>query len=142
MQWERIVAELEVSVSEQALPRGWWGAYSQADHSIILAEGLGFIQRRSTLAHECGHAYYRHLGSDPKQERQASVWAAKRLIDESEFIDALRTTDDFLGLAHLLSVMPSDVATYVSALSPLEKLLIREIVERSAPLTCFDEMVG
>lgn len=139
MQWESVVSDLGVTVEQQLLPYGWWGAYSWERHSIILRPDLGPIQRRSALAHECGHAFFRHRGTEPKQERQASVWAARRLIDESEFIDALRTTDDFVGVAHLLGVMPSDVTTYVSTLSPLEKLLLRELVDRSAPLAQREE---
>lgn len=140
MHWERIVAELGVTVREQALPNGWWGAYSAVEHLIVLAPELGYVQRRSTLAHECGHAFYRHVGAARKQERQASVWAVKRLIDQSEFIDALRTADDCLGLAYQLSVLPSDVAIYISALSPLERLLIRELGEHNAPLAMFSEL--
>lgn len=142
MQWEEIVADLGVSVLERSLPPGWWGAYSAADHSIVLSPDLGFVQRRSTLAHECGHAYYRHIGTAAKQERQASVWAARRLIDQSEFIDAVRTAEDCLSLAHQLAVLPADVVTYASTLSPLERLLLREIVDRSAPLTIFDKLTG
>ncbi|MBQ1444112.1 MAG: ImmA/IrrE family metallo-endopeptidase [Renibacterium sp.] len=142
MQWEEVAADLGVTVQEGRLPHGWWGAYSAAEHSIVLAPELGFVQRRSTLAHECGHAFYRHVGAGRKQERQASVWAVRRLIEQSEFIDALRLADDCLELAHQLSVLPSDVAVYVSTLSPLERLLIREIVERNAPLAGLGELAG
>lgn len=142
MQWEEVVAELGVTVRQQSLPNGWWGAYSAAEHSIVLSPELGFVQRRSTLAHECGHAFYRHVGTARKQERQASVWAVRRLIDQSDFFDALQLVDDCLGLAHQLLVLPSDVATYVSALSPLERLLIREMLEHNAPLAIFDEVAG
>lgn len=66
---EALAAELEVTITEGALPFGWWGAYDSQRHQIVLLPSLGPVQLRSTLAHGLGHAYYRHDGIIGKQER-------------------------------------------------------------------------
>lgn len=129
MYWGEMVERLGVAVTEDPLPYGWWGLYMVEHHLIILSPDLGPVQRKSTLAHECGHAYYRHDGTTQKQETQASRWAAKRLISESDFIDALRITDECRGLAQILGVMPTDVETYFASMTKIEKMLIRQMLE-------------
>lgn len=129
MYWAEVVESLGVSVTEDRLPYGWWGLYLVEHHLIVLSPELGPVQKKSTLAHECGHAYYRHDGTSQKEECQASRWAVKRLINESEFIDALRITDECRGLAQILGVMPTDVETYVASLTKIEKMLIRQMLE-------------
>lgn len=128
MDLERIVGELGVTVRAGRLPEGWWGSYNHITHEITMRPRLGGLQRRSTLAHELGHAYYRHECSTPQTERQASVWAARRLIRASEFIDACRQDDTAHGIAHILGVLPRDVKNYVTTLTPAETLLIRQII--------------
>lgn len=128
MHLDLIAADLGVGIREGILPSGWWGAYSHQHHSITLLPGLPPIQYRSTLAHELGHAFYRHRGIDPRYEWQASVWAARQLIDHDRFIEATLGADRVAGVASILEVMPSDVDTYVRALSSrdrrhLDKLL-------------------
>lgn len=129
MYWAEVAERLGVSITEDRLPHGWWGLYMVEHHLIFLSPELGPVQRKSTLAHECGHAYYRHDGTNKKQECQANRWAAKRLINETDFIDALRITDEYRGLAQILGVMPTDVETYVSTMRKIEKMLIRQILE-------------
>lgn len=128
MDIDRIVGELGVTVRTGTLPNGWWGAYNQQKHEIILRPRLGALQRRSTLAHELGHAQYMHAGSTPFNERQASIWAARRLIQASAFIDASTISDTAQGIAHILGVLPRDVTNYVSTLTTAETLLIRQII--------------
>ncbi|MCQ1951578.1 ImmA/IrrE family metallo-endopeptidase [Arthrobacter sp. zg-Y859] len=117
MHLDLIAADLGVGIREGILPGGWWGAYSHQHHSITLLPGLPPIQYRSTLAHELGHAHYRHRGSIPKYEWQASVWAARQLIDHDRFMAAVLEADRVAGVASILEVMPTDVDTYVRALS-------------------------
>ncbi len=125
MDFERYIAETGVTVTTGRLPDGWWGAYDYYDHKIILRSRLGGTQRRSTLAHELGHAFYNHKGTTQRQEREASMWAARRLIQAEAFIDAIRVCEHRTGIAQILAVMPADVDAYMSTLSPNEILHIR-----------------
>ncbi|GAA5229209.1 ImmA/IrrE family metallo-endopeptidase [Arthrobacter cryoconiti] len=128
MDIDMLVGDLGVTVDTGPLPKGWWGAYDRTGHAIILRHGLAPIQRKSTLAHELGHAWYQHVRGDKKAERQASVWAARRLIKAGAFIDALHQTQTAQGTAHILGVLPRDITTYISTLTPAETLLIRQII--------------
>jgi hypothetical protein len=125
---DMLIAQLGVSVVEGDLPDGWWGAYDADTHTITMLPKLAYIQWNSTLYHELGHAYYRHEGNCAKQERQASVWAARRLIKARDFIDANRLYHSVQEVAHYLSVMPEDVDTYISTLSPAEIVLIQQLI--------------
>lgn len=124
MDIDRYITETGVTVTTGTLPAGWWGAYDHRDHKIILRKRLGATQRRSVLAHELGHAYFGHKGSTLVQEREASQWAARRLIDATEFLDAIRVCEYRTGVAQLLHVMPSDVDAYLSTLTEQEKMLV------------------
>jgi hypothetical protein len=128
MDLDKLVGELGVTVTTGPLPNGWWGAYSASTHTITLRPRLGALQRRSTLFHELGHAYYRHDKLCIKAERQASVWAARRLIKQSAFIDACRVARTAQGIAHILGVLPRDVENYRTTLTPAEALLLRQII--------------
>lgn len=112
MRIERWVDILGVTVVERPCPYGWWGFYDPARHEVTLRPGLGAVQRRSTLAHELGHAYYRHWGTMPKQERQASDWAVRVLILPTEFESAIRIFDGVAAVANELNVLPRDVRHY------------------------------
>lgn len=128
MDFEKIIAETGVKVVTGDLPRGWWGAYDWRDHRITLRPRLGVVQYDSTLAHELGHAWHMHKGTTPRQERQASIWAVRRLIRASAFIDALRVSEHRTGIAQILGVMPSDVDTYILTLTPNEILFVRNLL--------------
>lgn len=128
MHIEQIVADLGVTVRTGKLPDGWWGSYNHTHHEIVLRPRLGALQKRSTLAHELGHAFHRHAGSTLFNERQASIWAARSLITDQAFIDACSVTDTAQGMAHILGVLPRDVHTFISALTPAEIDRISDIV--------------
>lgn len=128
MDIDQIVGEIGVTVRTGRVPDGWWGSYNYAKHEIVLHPRLGPLQRRSTLAHELGHAQYMHAGSTPFNERQASVWAATTLITEEAFIDACKVAETAQGMAHVLSVLPRDVRTYISTLTPAEIDRITDII--------------
>lgn len=130
MDFERYITETGVTVTTGHLPAGWWGAYNYHEHKIILRARLGATQRRSVLAHELGHAWYQHKGSTVAQEREASMWAARRLIVAEDFIDAVRVCEHRTGIAQLLSVMPADVDNYMACLSPADVQFIRDIVSK------------
>ena len=129
MKLDIIAADLGVSLREGSLPHGWWGAYDHRTHTITLLPNLGPIQYRSTLAHELGHAHYRHSGSTPRTERQASQWAARQLISQEAFMDAAYGADTTSGVAAILEVMPGDVETYIETLDVWEVLEVMDILQ-------------
>lgn len=128
MNTDLIAGELGVTVRTGRLPDGWWGAYNHISHEIVLRPRLGALQRRSTLYHELGHAYYRHAASTPFTERQASLWAARNLIHEEAFIDACQISNTAQGMAHTLGVLPRDVTAYIDALTPDEITRLSDII--------------
>ena len=85
------------------------GVYLHDHHTILLDNELAPIQRRSTLMHELGHAYYRHPQSSARTEREASEWAARALIRPCELLKLSRIYDDLESVAHELGVLPRDV---------------------------------
>lgn len=128
MDIDGIIWELKVTVRTGPVPEGWWGSYNHREHEIVLRPRLGALQLLSTLAHELGHAFYRHGGSTQFNERQASVWAARHLIPHSAFVDACKVSDTAQGMAHFLGVLPRDVNTYIGTLTPGEINAISDIV--------------
>ena len=88
------------------------GAYLHDHHAILLDEELAPIQRRSTLMHELGHAYYGHPRSTTRTEREASEWAARALIRPCEIWKLSRMYDDPQAIAHELGVLPRDVVHF------------------------------
>ena len=69
------------------LPAGVHGAWLPHLDLIVLADGLHPTRERCTLAHELGHAHYRHPAcrGDVRLERQADRWAANLLISPAEY---------------------------------------------------------
>lgn len=128
MDIERMIWELGVRVEEAELPYGWWGRYDARQHLIQMRPSLSPLQFTSTMVHECGHAFYRHEGTMPRQEKQANHWACRRLINQSEFVDALQQTDDKVAIAHLIQVLPRDVQNYVDSLTKIERLLLTQML--------------
>lgn len=108
--------DLDVVVRETEMPFGLWGAYHDASGMILLQRGIAPLQRRSTLAHELGHAFYRHEGTTPRQEHDASQWAARVLIKRADFMAATAVFDSPIAVAHELHVLPVDVEAYAAFL--------------------------
>jgi len=77
---------------EDFLPVGWMGAYSLASRSIHLLRGMAPRQKICVLAHELGHAHYRHARSDMANEWHADKWAAQKLITPEAFVSATQIT--------------------------------------------------
>jgi hypothetical protein len=67
---------------------------------------------RSTLAHECGHAFYGHNCTSPAGERQARKYAATLLIDPEEYARLERINPDQHWLAEEFSVTPRIIFDY------------------------------
>lgn len=123
------IAEFGVTVREGVLPEGWWGSYDHRQHEIILLPDLGTGQLRSTLAHELGHAYYRHKGNTELGEEQARAWAAQRLIESDTFSEAAKAGNWAGMVAKRLGVMPSDAVWFLRSMSDDEWLAIREMLD-------------
>lgn len=118
--------EMGVEIITGELPNGWWGAYCHKTHRIFLSSLLDADQRRSTLAHELGHANCRHRGSTPAAEAEAARYAARLLITP-EKLGAAAVAVNWVGImANYLGVMPSDVSAFYASLSPAEMGMYRE----------------
>lgn len=104
---------LGVRVVEASLPGNLCGFYDHKLHSICLDSTMSPIQRNSTLMHELGHAFYRHSACTPRWEREASIWAARQLVDEDEFVSAMRLFEGSVAVANELGVLPRDIDFYV-----------------------------
>lgn len=109
---ERWITRLGVVVFEAECPGEWWGFYDPLTHAIVLRPDLAPLQRLSTLAHELGHAYYRHEGTTPRNEAEASEWAARALIRPCEFHRAAQVHDSPEAVANELNVLPRDVVNF------------------------------
>jgi hypothetical protein len=125
----QVADELGVTVLRAQLPAGWWGSYERKTHTITIHPLATGIQFRSAFAHELGHAYYRHRGSTPRSERQASDWASNFLIERAAFIECLAFCESIQAIAHALGVLPSDVENYIRNLTPSDRACMAEVVE-------------
>ena len=87
------------------------GQADEFDHVITISPGP-LVQMRSTLAHECGHAFYGHNCTSPAGERQARKYAATLLIDPEEYARLERINPDQHWLAEEFSVTPRIIFDY------------------------------
>jgi len=81
----RRAAEEGLTVHACRLPPGLLGCYEPDASRIWFDLGLTPAERRSVIAHELGHHYYRHRESTPSNERAADRYAAAMLIDPAEY---------------------------------------------------------
>lgn len=83
---------------------------------IVIRLGLTMAQARWVLAHECGHAFYRHRcgGARVKDsaERQAHAYAARLLIDPVEYARLEAINHDQHWLAEEFSVHVDAIWAY------------------------------
>lgn len=70
------------------------------------------FKMRSTLAHECGHAFYGHNCTQPSFERQARKYAATLLIDPIEYARLEAINPDQHWLAEEFGVTPRIIFDY------------------------------
>lgn len=126
MGYEQMAEATGVRIVHKRPPNGGWGCRDPDRRRILLHPDLGHIQRRSTAWRELGHAHYKHVGCNPKQELQARAWAARHLIRTRAFIDAAQITDDLISIAHRLQVMPDDVKAWEKSLTLDELIHMRK----------------
>ncbi|MCK2024614.1 ImmA/IrrE family metallo-endopeptidase [Microbacterium sp. kSW2-24] len=95
-----------------ALPERIRGLYDHEERRIYLNLRLTPFERRSTLAHELGHAHYGHDCTSPRGEKQARSYAAGLLIDPEEYERLERINPDKHWLAEEFSVTPQIIHDY------------------------------
>jgi len=96
------------------------GQTDALERVITLNLGLTHPEQRSTLAHECGHAYFGHDCTDPVAERRARKYAATLLIDPSEYARLERINPDRHWLAEEFAVTVDIIDDYEDlCLTPL-----------------------
>lgn len=129
----RALTDTVLSIEEVPSGNGW---YSPAYDVILLRPGLRQVERRCTLAHELGHRRLGHAGicGTPdagrltrRQEQHADRWAARRLIDLEDLVDAGRWTGCRREAADELWVTEHMLGVRMDGLHPSERgLLERE----------------
>jgi IrrE N-terminal-like domain len=133
MGYEEKAEELGVTIIDGYPPNGWWACYDPDTHTILRHVEMAALQRRSSTWHELGHAYFRHVGCNPRQEAQASMWAARHLISPDAFVGAAQIDDDLVSIAHRLFVLPRDVRNFVKSLTTDEMLMLRKRIGWGTP---------
>lgn len=118
MDLEVFAADLGVSITEAPTVNGHWGEYLDDLRLIVLTPGLGPAQYRSTLAHELGHAFYRHTATIPLWERQADAFAASILLTQEDVAQAAIFHETTEGIAAELGVLPWVVETHYEMRNP------------------------
>lgn len=114
MHLELVAARLGCRVTTGMPVLGDWGEYDSSTHTITLHPALSGIQRKATLAHELGHAAYRHDRTTVTTERAADEFAHWLLIPYCSFLRATQAHESLQGVAHELEVLPSLLVSYAS----------------------------
>src|SRR5690625_620138 len=91
---------------------GHWGEYDVTRHEIRLHPELIGIQARAVLAHELGHAAYRHETSSVQNEREADDLGDWLRIPFCGFLRATQLYPTAQEVAHELDVLPGDIRRY------------------------------
>lgn len=115
MDLDKLADALGVTVAETPhLDDGLNGQYLHHRRLILLHQGLDPWTRKSTLAHELGHAYYGDdIHGDPRMERRADQFAAQILITPDMYKNAEKLHDGHTGaIAYELGVTPHLVKTW------------------------------
>lgn len=106
MDLDLFAAQRGVAIVEGQPEGGAWGTYCADSHTITLLSGLGPTQRRTTLAHELGHAVHRHRGHSIEQEKTADAYATWLLFGACHFFKAAQGAEHIEAVAADLGVMP------------------------------------
>jgi Zn-dependent peptidase ImmA (M78 family) len=138
----RAADQLLMFMSDE-LPSGnaWW---SPAYDVIYLRKGILQVERRCALAHELGHRALRHNGQcrhpdaariGQRNERDADVWAASRLITVEDLADALRWTSCPVQAAEELWVTRRLLEVRLARMSVPERRRLGELLKGSTEET-------
>ncbi|MDJ1132431.1 ImmA/IrrE family metallo-endopeptidase [Streptomyces iconiensis] len=89
--------------------RDTWGVWSHSRRKIVIASGLSTVQERCVLAHEVEHVLAGHDGCATgvlavRQERDADLEAARKLVAISDLCEVAQWADEIRLAAHDLRV--------------------------------------
>jgi hypothetical protein len=102
-----LCADQGIEVRWQDLGDTRRGEFRSRDNTIVISPRLTARQAVACLAHELGHAHYRHECSSPTNERRAWEFAAALVITPAEYAAAeARVGHDVAALAIELAVTP------------------------------------
>lgn len=99
--------------------------YYDGETGLALIENkLNSVDKKCILAEEIGHHYTSYgnilnmkYASSRKQEHKARVWGAKKLISQSDFLEAIRLYDCASDQANALEVNMETLETYISTIT-------------------------
>ncbi|WP_144795740.1 ImmA/IrrE family metallo-endopeptidase [Microbacterium paludicola] len=100
----RFAASLGIELHASHLPEDVLGYYSPDESRIYFDLQLTPNERRTTIAHELGHAHYGHRCDTSRNELQADKYAATLLINPAEYADLETINPDRHFLADELAV--------------------------------------
>lgn len=83
---------------------GKFGLYDSTRDQIRIDPRLSLAQKRSTLAHELGHAFYRHDCTTALAEAQAWKRGSGLAVDPDEYMAAARVYDSTALIARELTL--------------------------------------
>lgn len=109
---EQIADHLQVTVIIEEPHVAQLGEYQESKHLIRLHPRLSGLLLTSVLAHELGHAAYRHTTSTNVTEREADHFAHWVLIPFCHYVRATAAHGTAQGVAHELGVLPSTIRQY------------------------------
>jgi len=95
---------------------GYWGEYDAIRHEVRLHPRLSGIQAKAVLAHELGHAAYRHERSTAQTEREANEISDWLRIPFCAFMHSIKVHETTYAVAHELDVLPSEIRRYAQRL--------------------------
>jgi Zn-dependent peptidase ImmA (M78 family) len=108
----RAAASMGIRLHASHLQEGTLGLYSPDEARIYFDIQLTPSERRTTIAHELGHAHYGHTCSTPAHERKAEIFAARLLIDPAQYAQLESVNPDRYYLAEELGVTVDLITTY------------------------------
>lgn len=103
-------------------------AATNGSNAIWIDQSLQQTARRCAIAHEQAHIDLGHTDcTDPKQESSARQYAAQRLIDWDDLVDAFRWSHTVIEAADELWVTPEVFKDRLEHLTPIEGALLAHI---------------
>ena len=106
---ERQAESFGVTIQTVYPPNGLWGCYLHEARTILMRPKLGAMQRDWVLWHELGHAAHGHVGTTPRQEREANEWAVANMLDPASINSSVLPGMTIQEAAATLGVYPAAI---------------------------------